>query len=422
MKTNHYKLTVVGVIGLVLFLTLVTCGAAQGQTFHVIYYFASGPDGAYPSAGLTMDATGNLYGIASYGGVNGGGTVFKMSYNSSGWGLTPLYSFKNSPDGEEPDAEVVFGADGSLYGTTTLGGIGAGCGTFVSCGTVFNLKPSATPPRSILDMWTETVLYRFGMRVLDAFEPYGPVVFDPAGNMYGTTPDGGASRCQCGAVYKLAPSGGGWTETVIYSFQGGTDGRWPYGALTLDQAGNLYGTTYQGGTDGLGTVYELTRSGSGWTKNILHSFQDIPEGGQPAGGVVLDQYGNLYGSTSAGGAGGGGSVFELSHSGDNWVLTVLSSFSGVYGPANSLSIDGAGNLYGTTVRDGAYEHGNVFKLVPGNAGWTYTSLYDFTGGTDGDSPQSKVTFNANGNLYGTTVSGGTGCGGAGCGVVWEITP
>ena len=104
------------------------------------------------------------------------------------------------------------------------------------------------------------------------------------------------------------------------------------------------------------------------------------------------------------------------------MLTVLSSFSGVYGPANSLSIDGAGNLYGTTVRDGAYEHGNVFKLVPGNAGWTYTSLYDFTGGTDGDSPQSKVTFNANGNLYGTTVSGGTGCGGAGCGVVWEITP
>ncbi len=401
-------------------LAIIAMPAAQAQTYQVIHSF-NGADGSSPYAGLTMDAAGNFYGTTAYGGscYYPCGTVFKMSYNSSGWRLTTLYGFTGPPDGGQPSAEVVFGTDGSLYGTTFLGGVATGCGPYTMCGTVFKVRPSATPPHSILDPWTETVLYRFASRARDAFEPIGPVVFDQAGNMYGTTNYGGASGY--GAVYELAPSAGGWKETVLHSFSGGSDGRWPYGALIFDHAGNLYGTTWQGGTGAFpcGTVYELMPSESGWTEKVLYNFSGGSDGCQPAAGLIFDQYGNLYGTTSVLGDLGGGTVFELTPSNGDWVFTLLASFpEGEAGPVDSLTMDVAGSLYGTTVEDGAYGQGNVFKLSPGSGGWTYASLYDFTGGSDGGLPISNVNFDTKGNLYGTAYLGGDYDGG----VVWEITP
>ena len=233
-----------------------------------------------------------------------------------------------------------------------------------------------------------------------------------------------------GTVFKLTPSNGGWAESVLYSFTGGSDGASPYSDVILDQAGNLYGTTWQGGVSGCafgtgcGTVYQLTPSGSGWKENTLYSFQSATDGGNPPAGLIFDPSGNLYGATWTDGPGGGGTVFELSPADGSWTFTSLYALNGTGGPAGSLVMDGAGSLYGTTDSDGAHGVGSVFKLTPSNGGWIYTSLYDFTGGSDGYFPLCRVVFDTSGNLYGTTYAGGNNndCGGYGCGVVWEITP
>ena len=166
----------------------------------------------------------------------------------------------------------------------------------------------------------------------------------------------------------------------------------------------------------------MTPSGSGWIENVIYNFRDGTDGGYPYAGLIVDQSGNLYGTTTDAGTGGGGTVFELSPSGGGWTYSVLYSIAGPFGyqcgPAWALVMDVGGNLYGTTQCDGASGRGNVFKLTPSNGSWTYTSLYDFTGGSDGWLPLSSVVFDANGNLYGTAAAGGADD----KGVVWEITP
>jgi uncharacterized repeat protein (TIGR03803 family) len=259
------------------------------------------------------------------------------------------------------------------------------------------------------------VLYRFAGGSDGAY-PIGQLVFDPSGDIYGTTFDY-LQFGSLGTVFELTPSGGGWTKSNVHRFDG-SDGQYPTAGLIFDQSGNLYGTTYYGGTHGYGAVYQLTPSGSGWTENLLYSFQNGNDGADVAAGLTFDNSGNLYGATSAGGSGGGGTVFELTSSGGHWTPNVIYSFAGSGGPASSLVMDTAGNLYGTTVQDGAYRAGNVFKLTSSGGGWTYTDLYDFTGGSDGANPFGGVTLDANGNLYGTTESGGAN----GAGVIWEITP
>ena len=384
---------------------------AQAQTFKVIHTFTGGGDGANPYAGLTMDQAGNLYGTASVGG-GGNGAVFRLSKKGSGWVFTPLYSFQGPPDGATPQARVVFGPDGILYGTTSFGGA---CG---GCGRVFSLKPYPTACTTALCGWQETVLYNF-QGGSDGMNPaLGDLIFDQAGNLYGTTSRGG--HYGYGTVFELVPSQGGWTEKVLYSFTGGGDGSQPFAGLVLDKAGNLYGTTAYGGTYGWGTVYELTPSGSGWTVNVLHTFQGGNDGRYAFGGLIFDQSGNLYGDNWYAGQYVGGTVFKLAPSNGSWTYSVVYSLSGsgYRGPAASLVMGGAGNLYGTTLNDGPYGSGNVFRLAPSGGGWTYTSLYDFTGGNDGGEPICNVTFDANGNLYGTTYYGGA----YGYGVVWEITP
>jgi uncharacterized repeat protein (TIGR03803 family) len=215
------------------------------------------------------------------------------------------------------------------------------------------------------------------------------------------------------------------TYQVLHYFQSGQDGANPGAGVTIDQAGNLYGTTSAGGEGNNGTVFELSPSGSGWTEIVLHAFQDASQGTVPYSGLIFDAAGNLYGATELGGLGGySGSVFELSPSNGSWTFTVLhlfdiSKYEGT-NPIASLTLDANGNLYGTALGGGVYYSGAVFELTYSAGSWTYNTLHDFDSNT-GDSPFGGVTFDAKGNLYGTAFLGGTGACNLGCGVVWEIT-
>ncbi len=383
----------------------------QAQTYSVIHYF-TGSDGESPAAGVTIDQSGRLYGTT----YSIFGTVFEMRDVNSYWVFSELFSMGYpGPEGARPQARVIKGPDGSLYGTTYEGG--GSC----SCGVVFKLQPPPTAPRSALEPWTETVIHDFSGP--DGSLPgYGDLVFDQAGNIYGTTEQGGAYGA--GAVYELTPSNGGWTESVIYSFSGFTDGGAPYGGVIFDNAGNLYGTTSGGGQYSKGTVFELTPSGSGWSETVLHSFQSS-EGTFPVGGLMFDLSGNLIGTTESGGLGGyDGSVFELSPSNGGWTFSVLHLFDLSKGegvdPIAGVTMGSDGNLYGTTLGGGYYDDGTIFRLVYSGGYWTYQTLYSF--GNDGNSPFGVVTFVSQGNMYGTAIAGGKGACNGGCGVVWEMTP
>ena len=415
---------------IVLVLAVGATEAAQAQTYKVIHNFAGGLDGAEPAAGLTMDGAGNLYGTTFEGDALTG-TVFKLTHKNSSWVLSPLFLFtEGGSGGAIPYAKVIFGPDGTLYGTTGYGGNPQNC--IGGCGTVFNLKPKPNPPVTPLSPWLERAIYPFGGGS-DGANPYGAdLIFDQAGNIYGTTYNGGGGGCSggCGTVYKLTPSNGTWTESLIYSFTQGGDGQHPWGGVIFDQSGNLYGTTTYGGAYGSGAIYKLTPSGSGWTESLLYSFTGGTDGANPYAGLIFDQAGNLYGAAAVGGSGNGGTAFELTPSNGSWTFNPLYSFTGpggafAPGPIANLAFDSAGNLYGTTHGDGPYYVGSVFKLTPAGGSWTYTSLHDFTNGNDGGAPRSSIIFDKNGNLYGTAASGGTGdpdnCYGS-CGVVFEITP
>jgi uncharacterized repeat protein (TIGR03803 family) len=412
---------------------------ATAQTFQVIHNFTGNKDGANPWAGLTMDRAGNFYGITEGGGTgtcvfygtSGCGTAYRLTHDPGGWVIAPLYQFQGGTDGEFPIATLTIGPNGSLYGTTTGGGMGT-C-TYsgsTGCGTVFNLLPPATSPKTVFPTWLERILYRFTGGSDGANPNIGNLIFDHAGNMYGTTEYGGANNF--GAVFELSPSGGGWTETVLYSFAGGDDGAYAFGGLLFDNAGNLYGTTGHGGGTGCGgggcgTIYELSPSGGGWTEKILYIFQGGNDGIRPDAGLIFDPLGNLYGGTYDGGAGGGGTVYELSPSGGgNWSLTTLYSFVGSkWGLVARLLMDSSGNLYDTTQYGGANGDGNAFKLTNNGSGnWSYTDLHDFTYGADGGVPVDSLVMDSSGNLYGTAFGGGANpCGGGyGCGVIFEITP
>ncbi len=389
---------------------------ARGQTFHVIYNFTGGAAGSTPQAGLSMDNAGNLYGTLAYGGSqncrSGCGTVFRLKRSGPGWVYTTLHQFQGGDDGYQPYARVVFGPDGSLYGTTTYGG-GYGC-NLGGCGTVFNLQPPATFCSNAQCPWVETVLYSFGSPAV----PYSEVTFDGAGNVYGTTFLGGSGCIPtgCGAVYELTLSQGGWMVSSYYAF--GPDSVDLDSGVVLDQSGNLYGTTAIGGLD-KGTAYQLTRSGSGWTETTLHEFQGS-DGEVPIAGLVFDPFGHLYGATSDAGPAGGGTIFELTPSGDTWLFSLLYGLSGPSnsGPQEDLLLDASGNICGTTQGSGTDSQGTVFKLSFSNGSWTETVLHNFTGGADGGSPRSNVIMDTQGNLYGTAAGGGT----YDSGVVWEITP
>jgi uncharacterized repeat protein (TIGR03803 family) len=286
---------------------------------------------------------------------------------------------------------------------------------------IFELVPGAD------SHWAEKVVRNCNNNGKEGYSPDSSLIFDPAGNLYGTTDYGGAHNA--GTVFELArKTGGGWIEKVLHSFSStGTDGYAPEGGLVFDAAGNLYGTTNYGGTDhSYGTVFELTPSaGGGWAEHVLFSFDGATSGEYPVGGLVLDAGGNLYGVAAAGGSSNYGTVFELTpHSGGIWSEKTVHTFTGANGvsPSGSLTFDAAGNLYGTTGAGGTPGAGTVFKLTPADGGgWSETILYNFLGNSDGAYPASKLVFDTAGNLYGTTVKGG-GSGAGGYGTVFELTP
>jgi uncharacterized repeat protein (TIGR03803 family) len=358
---------------------------AHAQTLSIVHNFTGGSDGGAPDDGFTMSPTGVLFGTASTGGASGYGVVFEVMANGK---VKALHSFAGGADGATPNGRVIRDANGALFGTTTAGGASG-------LGTVFKLEGKK-----------ETVLYSFAGGA-DGAVPQAALITDAAGNLYGTTSAGGSAGT--GTVFELITpkkKNGKWTEKALYRFRTGTDGATPLSAVTMDTAGNLYGTTSAGGTYGYGTVFQLT-PGSTWKETTLHHFQNGDDGSIPYAGLISDAAGNLFGGTTQGGSAGGGTTFELSGGSGHWTFTTLVSQSGwgISGSFRDLVFDESGVIYGTTHCDGDYVAGTIFKLTPSGSHWTYKLLYTFTGGSDGEYSISNLVMR-NGKLYGTTLGGG----------------
>jgi len=376
----------------------------------VLYTFSGGADGTYPQARLLADAARNLYGVTYEGGAYGGGTVFELTPQGGGaWTLTTLYSFRGGAfDGAGPMGALVMDPAGNLYGTTAGGG-------FSEEGTIYELTPDGK------GSWTETVL-RSTER-----SPIGGLALDAAGNLYGAVGSGGVFSCPlCGSIYELSRLAKGakkWKYAGLHRFRGTKygDGAAPNGDLVLDAAGNLYGTTEEGGGNSgqYGTVFELSPGAGGWTEKVLYSFGKSPDGFSPQAGLIFDSAGNLYGTTNDGGEDNFGTVFELSPSRGGWTETVLHGFTGgadgeyPWAPVTFRR----GNLYGTVPFGGNSGYGIVFELSPSGGTWTENILYTFMNGSDGEEPSGAVILDAAGNLYGNAYGGALGYG-----IVYEISP
>jgi len=344
-----------------------------------------------------------------------GGSLYGTA--SSGGNSGDGVVFKLSTTGEQTVLhEFTGGTDGASPEGSLIFRAGNFYGTTTlggpaNAGTVFKISETGE----------ETVLYSFTGKA-DGANPVAGLAIDKAGNLYGTTTAGGASGN--GTVFKLAiptVAGGQWTEQVLHSFGTGSDGAIPVAGVTLDPSGNLYGTTSAGGNYGYGTVFEVSPSTSGWTEKILHHFELESDGGVPYAGLVLTG-GILYGAATEGGAGGsngGGTVFKLSPSNGSWTFSVI---YGLYGWNISGSFRNvlmrSGKLYATTHCDGGDNSGTVYELTESNGEWTYNPLYLFTGGSDGQYSFSNLVSDPEGNLYGTTKQGGA----HGFGVAFKVTP
>jgi len=387
---------------------------ALAQTETVLHSFAGGRDGGYPASRLILDPQGNLYGT-TFGGRNtqaGYGTVFKVA---PGGRETVLHNFTGGADGANPSGGLVRDGQGNFYGATQSGGSSTTfCSTIKGCGTIFEVSPTGV----------EQVLYTFpGGNGGDGFDPSGPLVRDAQGNLYGLTYGGGAYTC--GTVFQLTPTG---TETILYSFNCLSTGLGGFGGLIQDPQGNLYGASLEGGSFkcafGCGLVFEVNATNQ---FSLLYGFSGL-DGYAPVGDLIRDSDGNTYGTTIFGGSNpsctdslGCGTVFEIASDGTE---KVLYSFSGLVDGANphaGLVRDKQGNLYGTTYSGGegscssSLGCGVVFELAPDG---TQTVLHSFKGGTDGGNPQGGLALDARGNLYGTTYYYGA----HGFGTVFKIAP
>jgi len=390
---------------LTILLTLVHSGLAAPK-YKVLHAFGQGQDGAGTWGSLLLDKKGNLYGTTGGGGLYGYGTAFELTPQSNdNWSETILHDFdRNGQDGYGSTANLVFGNDRILYGTTTWGGI-------YDYGTVFELTLGS-------GVWNENVIFSFDVN--DGARPYSGMAMGKGGVLYGTA----------GVVFELAPGSDGWTESVIDYFSNHNDGNGPFAGPIVDANGNLYGTTEWGGTHNMGVVYELSPNADGaWKEQILHVFcpegpPHCPDGHTPiVGALTMDIFGNVYGTTGGGGY-CCGTVFRLMRQADGrWKETVLYNFKGGasgYGPGAGVVRDNAGNLYGTTVYGGSSQCdcGVVFELSPRKGGrWEYTVLHAFIG-SDGAQPDANLILDDKGNLYGTAATGGVG----GAGVAFELTP
>lgn len=381
-----------------------------------VYSFTGGTDGRDPATALTFDSAGNAYGTTAAGGEFDLGAVFKLTPSGDGWVQTVIYSFAGGNDGLDPHGGVTLGPDRSLYGTAVAGG-NAGICAGDGCGVVYRLTPEG-------DQWFQTTLYNF-KGDNDGWGPGGRVVFDAAGNLFGTTPNGG--RHSAGTIFMLTPSPSGtWHKRTIHSFTGGKDGATgSLGDLIFDAAGNIYGIAEQGGANAAGTVYKLSPTPTGrWTLTTLYAFQGMPDAGFPFGGLNFDAAGNLYGTTYFGGNAGMGTVYQLTPGPNGkWQENVLYNFQGgIDGslPTSTLVFDANGRLFGTTSAGGrpSCDCGTVFRLTLSNGSWKEKIVHFFGKGFDGYSPNYGLTFDAAGNLYGATPAGGT----SRKGMIFKFTP
>jgi uncharacterized repeat protein (TIGR03803 family) len=384
---------------------------AAADSLKVIHTFVAIQKGARPAAALTSDSTGTLYGTTYTGAADGNGTVFELSPPGTGskkWTQTVLHHFStNVKDGIYPDSSVILDAQGNLYGTTSEGGTN-------DAGVVFEL----VRPANGSDKWKYIVLHRF-TGGSDGGTPHGTLVFGADGDLYGTAGFGGTTGA--GLVFQLAPRDHGqWKETILFNFGNDATGGYPYSRPIFDAAGNLYGTTLNGGNTGNGVVFELSPPGSGgkqWTETVLHSFDATNDGVEPRMGVIMDSAGNLYGTTESGGSVGYGAIFEVSPptgQGQGWTESVIYNFGfspdGGSPGLSGLVMDESGDLFGTTETGGTLHHGVVFELAPpGQQGgsWTESVLHTFADAPDGAQPEAGLTFGTGGLLYGTTFYGGT---------------
>jgi uncharacterized repeat protein (TIGR03803 family) len=419
-----------------------------GSLETILYAFEGSADGTYPAAALIADMSGVLYSTTQEGGggckppivgLNGCGTVFKLKPSGTRYVKSVLHSFKGGRNGEVLAGGLVAGNAGVFFGTTNGGGGPCAVQNLIhGCGTVFKLTPSRRG-------YVESVLHRFTGN--DGAAPVAGLILDGTGALYGTTYYGGSScviQEGCGTAFKLTPSGSGYNFSDIHRFRGGHDGAVPYGGLVADNAGDLYGTTTGGGKSSLGTVFKLIPSGTGYSENVLYSFSGGSDGSGPDGGVIVDNLGALYGTTAGGGSctmqsSGCGTVFKLTPSGSGYSESVLYSFRGGYdgwNPTAGLIADSAGALYGTTTYGGGHicqvtqqslGCGIVFKLTPSGTAYTESVLHRFKGGRDGTWPYAGLIVDNTGAAYGTTSLGGGGnCKNGqyhvGCGTVFKLVP
>jgi uncharacterized repeat protein (TIGR03803 family) len=389
----------------------VLASVSWAGSYKKVYNFTGGPDGGDPATPLTFDSAGNAYGTTAAGGNSNFGTVFQISPSGK---QTVLYSFSGGGDGLDPHGGVTLDSAGNLYGTTVAGGSGICAGD--GCGVVFELSPSG-------GSWTETTLYNFtGLN--DGFGPGGGLVFDSHGNLFGTTPDGGAHSF--GVVFELSQKAHVWRHRVIHAFTGGKDGSvGSLGSLVFDAKGSLYGVTELGGANGTGAVYKLSKMPRGaWKATVLYDFKGMPDAANPYGGLIFDKAGNLYGTTYFGGATGMGAVFQLIPGPDGaWQENVLYSFQGGTDgsfPTTTLAFNKAGTLFGTTSTGGrpSCDCGTVFKLTLSGGSWNEKIVHLFGVSRDGSSPNYGLTLDRRGILYGTTPVGGSG----GQGIIFRIAP
>jgi uncharacterized repeat protein (TIGR03803 family) len=417
LRTCQNSFRFLAVISVFAIATLLTPTSAVGQRESFLHSFPdNSKDGAELRAGFVMDASGNLFSTTTEGGAAGIGTVFELSPRTGGgWTERVLYSFENNgEDGAFPTESLIMDSSGNLYGTTYAGG-------FRGEGTVFELSPK------LGGGWTEKILHSFKTVGNDGLVPWGGLIMDSAGNLYGSTVVGGASNM--GAVFELSPSSGAtWAEKILFSFNG-SDGYQPWGALVSDSLGNLYGTTEQGGAFGYGTVFELSFSSGAWSEIVLHSFNnDGTDPISPQTGLTFDSLGNLYGTAPDGAAFGGGAVFELTPGNGGWTYSIIYAFNfnnnhdGI-NPQSTVIVDPSGNLYGTTGYGGTGACtpsgcGTVFMLTPSGGTWAETILHNFAGSPDGSGSVTPLIRDASGNLYGTAIAGGV----FGHGLAFEIKP
>jgi uncharacterized repeat protein (TIGR03803 family) len=410
---THRHISLQALLGIV---ALCVSIGAHAQTLSTLYTFTGGTNGANPHSRLVMDSNGNLYGITQNGGVVTGncslgcGTVYELTRNGNSWTQTVLYSFTGeNGDGNNPWSLTIDSA-GNLFGVTTWGGASntSVCGP-ETCGTVFELTPSASG-------WTEKVIYSFQGGPSDGNFPFSNIVVDAKGNLYGTTVEGGIGTnpmCYgtgCGTVWELSPTTDGrWKERIIHNFLGMGYGQNPWGGVTMDAAGNLYGDTAYGGNSQRGTVFKLSPTKTGWIGGVIFRLRGNASGGsQPNPSLAIDSHGNIFGSSPAPES----LVFELSPSASGWTQSIIATFpqNGPI-PYDGMTSDSKGNIYGTT-------SDSVFELENISGSLQLVTLATMDSNNQGTNPGLPI-FDAKGNLYGADW---LGFGTAQNGAVYEIIP